>query len=296
MVERRRASRAPSAASSAPTATTRDGKRLTVTARRFILSAGAIGTPAILIRSGLGGGMVGRRTFLHPVVGAAAHYKDPIEPYYGAPQSVASHALADRGDEVGLFFEAAPLHPMLAAVSTPGFGALHRERMQRLPFLAAHVALAIDGFHPSEEGGTVSVRPSGAPLVDYPVPPRVLGGAARGAQDAGAHQLRRRRARGRHRRVPATSDCRARRTSPLLDRYDVTNAAALLGARDGRLQDGRRSGRSVVRASDLRHHTLENLHVVDGSVFPTSLGVNPQESIYGLAHLVSSRLASRWKS
>jgi len=30
-------------------------------------------------------------------------------------------------------------------------------------------------------------------------------------------------------------------------------------------------------------------------VFPTSLGVNPQLSIYGLAHLVSGRLAAQWK-
>jgi choline dehydrogenase-like flavoprotein len=40
--------------------------------------------------------------------------------------------------------------------------------------------------------------------------------------------------------------------------------------------------RSVVRP-DLRHHYLENLWVADGSVFPTSLGVNPMESIYGVA-------------
>ena len=49
---------------------------------------------------------------------------------------------------------------------------------------------------------------------------------------------------------------------------------------------------SVVRSSDLRHHTIENLHVIDGSVFPTSLGVNPQESIYGLSHLMASRIAA----
>ena len=150
-----------------------------------------------MIRSGLGGGFVGRRTFLHPVVGTAAHYKDPIEPYYGAPQSVASHAHADRGDDVGLFYEAAPMHPMLASVATAGFGALHREIMQKLPYLAAHIALAIDGFHPSEDGGTVSVRPSGAPLVDYVDAAAHPRGAARRAEDAGADQLRRRRARGR---------------------------------------------------------------------------------------------------
>jgi choline dehydrogenase-like flavoprotein len=52
---------------------------------------------------------------------------------------------------------------------------------------------------------------------------------------------------------------------------------------------------SVVRSADLRHHTIANLHVVDGSVFPTSLGVNPQESIYGLAHLMGTRFAADWK-
>ena len=92
---------------------------------------------------------------------APAYYKDPIEPYYGAPQSVASHAHADRGDDVGLFYEAAPMHPMLAAVATAGFGTQHHDTMQRLPYLAAHIALAIDGFHPSEDGGTVSVRAVG---------------------------------------------------------------------------------------------------------------------------------------
>ena len=52
--------------------------------------------------------------------------------------------------------------------------------------------------------------------------------------------------------------------------------------------------RGVVRSEDLRHHQLENLHVIDGSVFPTSCGVNPQLSIYGLAHLMATRLIEGW--
>jgi choline dehydrogenase-like flavoprotein len=35
--------------------------------------------------------------------------------------------------------------------------------------------------------------------------------------------------------------------------------------------------------SGLRYWDLDNLCVVDGSIFPTGLGVNPQESIFGLA-------------
>ena len=33
-----------------------------------------------------------------------------------------------------------------------------------------------------------------------------------------------------------------------------------------------------------RHHRIKNLYVVDGSVFPTSVGVNPSQTIYTLAH------------
>jgi len=271
------------------------GKRITVTAKRFVLAAGGIGSPSILIRSGLGGGMVGRRTFLHPVLGVFAHYKDPIEPYYGAPQSVASHAHADRGDDVGLFYEAAPMHPMLAAVASAGFGAPQHEMLQKLPYLAAHVALAIDGFHPSEEGGTVTVRASGAPLLDYKAPPRVREALREGIKwlvkinfAAGAYEV----GVGELPMLLMKSD----KNVAMLDGYDMGKQPLFSAHVMGGCKMGDDPKTSVVRSRDLRHHTIENLHVVDGSVFPTSLGVNPQESIYGLARLVSSRLAQFWKS
>jgi choline dehydrogenase-like flavoprotein len=41
-----------------------------------------------------------------------------------------------------------------------------------------------------------------------------------------------------------------------------------------------------------RHHQLAKLSVFDGSVFPTSIGANPQLSIYGLTARNASRLAA----
>ena len=48
--------------------------------------------------------------------------------------------------------------------------------------------------------------------------------------------------------------------------------------------------RAVVAASG-RHHQVENLYVFDGSLFPTSIGANPQLSIYGIVARLATDLA-----
>jgi choline dehydrogenase-like flavoprotein len=52
------------------------------------------------------------------------------------------------------------------------------------------------------------------------------------------------------------------------------------------------AGRGVVRP-DGQHWQLANLSVHDGSIFPTSLGANPQLTVYGLAARLSSGLLQR---
>jgi choline dehydrogenase-like flavoprotein len=50
--------------------------------------------------------------------------------------------------------------------------------------------------------------------------------------------------------------------------------------------------KASVVGPNLRHHHLANLFVIDGSVFPSSLGVNPQESIMGVASWAAAKLAA----
>lgn len=45
-----------------------------------------------------------------------------------------------------------------------------------------------------------------------------------------------------------------------------------------------------------RHHQLRNLSIHDGSLFPTSIGANPQLSVYGLSAQLASALAERLKT
>jgi choline dehydrogenase-like flavoprotein len=45
-----------------------------------------------------------------------------------------------------------------------------------------------------------------------------------------------------------------------------------------------------------RYHHLANLHVLDGSLFPTSIGANPQLSVYGIVAKLASGLAAAMKT
>ena len=50
--------------------------------------------------------------------------------------------------------------------------------------------------------------------------------------------------------------------------------------------------RTSVVDPHLKFHTMDNLFVVDGSVMPTSLGVNPQETIYGIARWAAQHIGA----
>jgi choline dehydrogenase-like flavoprotein len=270
------------------------GRSFTVKAKRFIVSGGAINSPALLLRSGIdSGGLVGARTFLHPTVASCAIYEEKIDPFHGAPQSVASHHFAHRGAEVGFFLEAVPWYPGLAATAKPGFGRAHEELMLRPAFQALHIAIGIDGFHDDVPGGRVTLRPSGAPLIEYPIVPK-LWSAFRFAQKrlaeaqfaSGAKKVM------TVHEIPVVMTGKVDEAAIDAARWEIGSAPVFTAHQMGGCAMGDDPKTSVVRSEDLRHHTIKNLHVVDGSVFPTSLGVNPQESIYGLARLMATRIAA----
>ena len=51
------------------------------------------------------------------------------------------------------------------------------------------------------------------------------------------------------------------------------------------------SERQGVARPDGRHWQIGNLSVHDGSLFPTSIGANPQLSIYGIVNRLAQSLA-----
>ena len=266
------------------------GRTARVEPRVVVVSGGALNSPALLLRSGLDQGPVGAKTWLHPVVGMGAFYDERIEGFYGAPQSVASHHFARRSEGAGFFIEASPVHPMLASIAMSGFGAPLRQRMALLPNVCATISLMIDGFDPGENGGTVGLRGGVAPKLDYPFTERMVECFRAGMKAIARIHL----ANGAREIVSFHSDPVSIRSEGDLARLDeatfAPNRVAVFTAHQmGGCRMGADPSRSVVDPQ-LRHHGVSNLFVVDGSVFPTSLGVNPMESIYGLASWASDHV------
>lgn len=267
-------------------------RRVTVRPRRgAVLAGGAINTPALLLRSGLGKtGPVGQRTFLHPAVPMVAVFDERVDGFYGPPQSVASYHHSERGAEVGFFLETAPVHPALAAMTLPGHGAPHRELMARMAHLHAGIALLIDGHH-GDTGGRVRCSDDGRIELTYELQDIHRRAAVFALQSMARLQL----AAGA-REVLALFD------PPLVIRSEADIARlAGRGFRQGEhpvfsahqmggCAMGHDPATSVVSARG-RMHAFDNIWIADGSIFPTGVGANPQVSIYTFAHLFASELA-----
>jgi choline dehydrogenase-like flavoprotein len=273
--------------------------RVRVRARHFVLAAGAIGSPAVLLRSRVPDPhrLVGRRTFLHPTVISAALMPRAVDGHAGAPQTIYSDHYLERDaidGPLGFKLEAPPLHPLLFGMTLQGFGDRHAALMREFTHAQVLIALMRDGFHRESEGGQVRLRNDGSPVLDYPIT-SVLWDAARRALLAMAQiQF----AAGARRVYPVhelstgyASWTQAREgiarlsLEPVLTR--LVSAHVMGGcAMSATVRDG------VVDARG-RHWQLRNLSVHDGSVFPTSIGANPQLSIYALAARNATFLAQQ---
>ncbi|HEY8210273.1 MAG TPA: GMC family oxidoreductase [Myxococcaceae bacterium] len=272
------------------------GVKLVVRAKVTAVCGGAINSPALLLRSGLDqGGKVGRRTFLHPTVASVGLFDREIAPYSGAPQSVSSHQFIDRGPgKVGWFLEVSPVHPVLAAVSFTSFGERHRALVHQLPHVNAVIAPQSDGLLPSEVGATVKLRGgSDARLsITYDLRPEHFE-AARAAQ---AEMAKIQFAAGAKQVITLHEDPVVMDSEQDLGKLDQAPwervRLKLFSAHQmGGCPMGADPAASVV-TPELRFRDVDNLFVVDGSVLPTSLGVNPQQTIFALSRWGSQFVAA----
>lgn len=274
-------------------------KVMRVKARHYVVAGGAINSPALLLRSNAPDphGFLGKRTFLHPVSFSAGIFAEKVAAWAGTPQSIYSDHFvhnAPADGPMGYKLEAAPLQPGLASMLMGGHGATLAARMQHYPHTQMMLSLMRDGFHPESVGGTVRLNPDGSPLLDYRLTDYVFDGMRRSLLTmaeiqfaAGAQMVMPYHEQGQYYRswAEAKAGIAQLEMKPLL--MGVGSAHVMGGCWMGGTEK-----QGVIRPDGVHWH-IDNLSVHDGSIFPTSIGANPQLSIYGATNKLATQLAKQ---
>jgi choline dehydrogenase-like flavoprotein len=262
--------------------------RFEVRARRaVIVAASVVWTPVLLRRSGLRG-LVGERFQLHPGSAIIGRFPEPVTMGVGATQAY-EIPMRDRGFKI----ESLTLPPEMLATRLPGAGVGWQKMLTELDHYAQWAALVRMRAH-----GTV--RPAfGAFDADVRYAPgekdlhtmrEGLSLICRMMFEAGATEVYPGIAR-----IPQI--LKDVSEVALLENLDLKHSDIHLMASHmfGTAVAGRDSATSVV-GPDLQSHDVRNLYVMDASVFPTNLGVNPQHSIMALVWRASERLANAMRA
>jgi choline dehydrogenase-like flavoprotein len=271
-----------------------NGHRVRINARVVVVTAGAIESPALLLRSGLRG-QVGRNLHLHPGTAAFGVFDEEVRPWEGTLQARYSTHLRDTDDGYGPIFETVPLHPGAAAPHVVPWtsAAEHRDRMDHFANLSFCAVLPRDA-----SAGRVRIGKDGNPRIDY----KLNGDDGRRITEGVI-------AAGQVLEAAGAKEVYTLHSAPLSYTpgpgaheswaSDVRRAGYCSGRATfasyhqmGSCRMGSNPRASVVNA-DNECHEVSNLFVADSSCFPNASGVNPMLSVYGIANRAAKRIATR---
>ncbi len=248
-----------------------NGRRVRIEAPIVVVAAGAVPTPPLLRRSGLGRHpRIGRGLSIHPAVGIAASFEEEVVPWRGVMQSVGIERLHE-SDRV--LIEATSTPPGMGAVSAPGYGAHLLQRLDRAAYTATLGAMIGD----APAGRVIGRR---TPLVAYRITVadrrrllRAIGAMAQVMLAAGAREVE----------LGGGSAVRkAEEIDAGLERVDFRRLRLAGFHPTGTAAAGADRARHPVDPSG-RLRGVEGVWVADGSILPSCPGVNPQVSIMALA-------------
>jgi choline dehydrogenase-like flavoprotein len=262
-----------------------------ITAKRVCLSASATGTAALLLRSGISdpSGETGNTLRIHPAVIAAGDFEEPVNAWQGIPQSYECTEFLELDDRDGHRAWVLPVfaHPVGTATMVPGHGATHRALMERYEHLGVLTAMIHDltpgKVRPKGKLGlSIEYWPDEADRAELSLG---MWACATALFAAGAKRvLIPFRA---PRMLEPGDDLQWLKTMPIeKGELDVVAVHPMSSVPMG--DDPQRAP----VGSNGKHHHLHNLWVADGSLFPSSIGVPPQLSIYAMGLHVGRSLAA----
>ena len=247
---------------------TRRGERIVVHADEVVVAAGAVASSALLQRSGLGGDAVGLDLHFNINSPLTAEFSDPVKTFAGLQ---ISHAHSGGRFLLETWFNP----PATQALAMPGWFGDHYRNMRRYAHMACGGALV----------GTTTPGRVRAGLIDYKPSSADLASVVAGLKAMGRIFL----AAGAERVMPATfayHSFSSEGALEALDEYVEGSGDILLTT--AHPQGGNAAG--AVVDEDFRVRGVDNLYVCDASVFPTSVAVNPQLTVMGIAQYAAHRI------
>jgi choline dehydrogenase-like flavoprotein len=260
-------------------------RRVRVSATHYVLSAGAVGSSYLLLRSHAASDLpVGQRLCFNMGAPLTAEFEDVQNAYAGLQ---ISHYGIPRDN--GFVFETWFNPPVAQALNMPGWFERHFENMLSYPRLGA-VGVLVG----TEGNARVTRALTGGPGVDYTPTKRDLTTLARGLRMLGEILFA-----GGAKRLMVNSwgyeELTNRGQLEWIDQIALEPGYLALGT--GHPQGGNamsRDPRKGVVGPDFRVHGYENLYIADASVIPSSLTVNPQLTVMSLAHHAAQRMKATW--
>jgi choline dehydrogenase-like flavoprotein len=255
------------------------GERISVSAREVVVAAGPIASSWLLQRSGIGGERVGEGLHFNINSPLTADFPDFVDSFAGIQMS---HAYRAPGEPPGYLIETWFNPPATQALAMPGWFDRHFENMTRYRHMACAGVLV-----GTTTPGRVKPTRTG-PAIEYEASAADRGRMVEGLKLAGRIWLQ----AGAERVMPATFAWNEYRLPHALDELDraVRDTGDLLMT-SAHPQGGNALG-SVVD-EDFRVSGFKNLYLCDASVFPTSVHVNPQLTVMGMAHYAARRILGR---
>jgi choline dehydrogenase-like flavoprotein len=277
------------------TYTDASGKQVQVVvhAPRVVVACGSLESPALLLRSGLGGPAVGQYLRLHPVVLATGFYGEDQRAWWGAPQSALCDQFADTGEGYGFIIEGVQYGPGLLASGTSWqSGRQHKEIMSRLRYASTLIAVTRDHGH-----GQVRIDESGAAVPTYPLSDELdqrnlrlgLAEIIRLHEAAGAQEIHCAVREGLFWRRGEDLQAFLQQVQTLA--VGAGGHAVYSAHQMGSCRMGEQHATSVANPWGELHDT-PGVWIGDGSAFPSAPGTNPMISIMALARRTGEALAA----
>ncbi|HSB57962.1 MAG TPA: GMC family oxidoreductase N-terminal domain-containing protein, partial [Nitrosopumilaceae archaeon] len=263
-------------------------KTLTVNSKIVIISAGPVGSSELLLQNNIEGNnkQVGKHLSLHPSSTIIAKFDQKINGDDGLSMACYCDQFSVRKTgKPGYMIESVFVPPSQMSITMPGFGEENKKYLEDYD----HYSMAGILVH-DEPNGSVELNWSKDAVVNYE-----LGKIDQMKMIDGLKEATRIFFRVGAKRV-ISGHMKKTVLHGLDDLRLIDNRGAGFGTillNSAHPQGGNRMGEdpenSVVN-SYCQSHEIENLYVSDASVFPTSLGVNPQMTVMALATITADKI------